>query len=248
MNYNTASHAVLKSLPISIATTIFAAFMTAIFSTSLLFGDNWTWLAALFLWAESTVASIIYMILIHRKNVDDRIEQIGNLIRFDSLTGALTRSHFLDKVRRSRAGGCLMIVDIDHFKHINDNHGHEAGDRALVLMTKMLQEEVGDLGMVGRLGGEEFGIYLPDLNVAEAKVIGNGLVATAQLAGANEAEPWLYPSISLGATVRQDREPIGLTLKRADIALYEAKDNGRRRMEFREPDADDAAARRHATG
>ncbi len=232
MNFATVFNAAVKSLPISVATTIFAATASAIFSASLLFGDNWTWLAAVFLWAESTCASIIYMLLIHREKLDSRIDQIGNLIRFDSLTGALTRGHFLDKVRRNRDDGCLMIADVDHFKDINDNYGHDVGDRALVLMTKMLQEEIGDLGMVGRLGGEEFGIYLPTVSADEAKVIGEGLVATAQMRGAEDDEPWLYPSISVGITMRNEREPIGHTLKRADRALYEAKKNGRRRVEF----------------
>ena len=134
-----------------------------------------------------------------------------------------------------RRGANADLTDIDHFKDINDNYGHSAGDRSLVLMTKLLQEEVGDLGMVGRLGGEEFGIYLPTVSAEEAKVIAEGLVATAQISGADADEPWLYPSISVGGTVRSEREPIGHTLKRADSALYEAKANGRRRMEFKYP-------------
>lgn len=247
MKLLTALRATMHSLPISIATTIFAAIVSTVFSTSFLFGESWTWLAALFLWAEATAASIIYMILSHRYALDERLETIGNLIRFDSLTGALTRGHFLDKVRRDRDDGCLMIVDVDHFKDINDNYGHDCGDRALVLLTKMLQEEIGTLGMVGRLGGEEFGIYLPGISVAEAEVIGKGLIATAQMRGAQDEEPWLYPSISIGATARCEREPIGHTLKRADSALYSAKNSGRGRLVMENPAPQPSLLHKHAS-
>ena len=167
--------------------------------------------------------------------MDEKLERISDLIRYDSLTGALTRSHFLDQVRRERSDGCLMIVDIDHFKMINDEHGHDVGDRALSMMASMLEREVGGLGLVGRLGGEEFGIFLPEALADEAIVIGEGLCAIARSERDSASEPWLHPTISIGATVREEREPIGHTLKRADRALYHAKDTGRARMHFEMP-------------
>ena len=167
--------------------------------------------------------------------LEEKLERISDLIRYDSLTGALTRSHFLDQVRRERSDGCLMIFDIDHFKKINDEHGHDVGDRALSLMASMLEREVGGLGLVGRLGGEEFGIFLPEALAEEAMAIGEGLCAIAQADRDSASEPWLHPTISIGATVREEREPIGHTLKRADRALYHAKDTGRARMHFELP-------------
>lgn len=167
--------------------------------------------------------------------LEEKLERISDLIRYDSLTGALTRSHFLDQVRRERTNGCLMIVDIDHFKQINDEHGHDVGDRALSLMASMLEREIGGLGLVGRLGGEEFGIFLPDAVASEAMAIGEGLCAMARTDRTSASEPWLHPTISIGGTVREEREPIGHTLKRADRALYYAKDTGRARMHFEMP-------------
>ena len=185
-----------------------------------------------------TATIVMQMRFSYLQNVmNEKLERISDLIRYDSLTGALTRSHFLDQVRRERTNGCLMIVDIDHFKKINDEHGHDVGDRALTMMASMLQREIGGLGLVGRLGGEEFGIFLPDANAAEALAIGEGLCALAQADREGASEPWLHPTISIGATVREEREPIGHTLKRADRALYYAKDTGRARMHFELPSA-----------
>jgi diguanylate cyclase (GGDEF)-like protein len=167
--------------------------------------------------------------------LEQKLERISDLIRFDTLTGALTRSHFLDQVRRERANGCLMIVDIDHFKAINDEFGHDVGDRALSMMAALLEREVGGFGMVGRLGGEEFGIFLPQVDEAEAVAMGEGLCALAKSDRLQASEPWLHPTISIGGTVREEREPIGHTLKRADRALYHAKDTGRSRMVFEVP-------------
>ena len=197
--------------------------------------DGWRLVALVFttVFTATIVMQLRFSYLQHV--LEQKLERISDLIRFDTLTGALTRSHFLDQVRRERTDGCLMIVDIDHFKAINDEYGHDVGDRALSMMAAMLEREVGGLGMVGRLGGEEFGIFLPQIDQAEAMAMGEGLCALAKSERLNAAEPWLHPTISIGGTVREEREPIGHTLKRADRALYHAKDTGRSRMIFEVP-------------
>lgn len=197
--------------------------------------DGWRLVALIFttVFAATIVMQMRFSFLQHV--LEQKLERISDLIRFDTLTGALTRSHFLDQVRRERTDGCLMIVDIDHFKAINDEFGHDVGDRALSMMAAMLEREVGGLGMVGRLGGEEFGIFLPQIEEADAVAMGEGLCALAKSERLQAAEPWLHPTISIGGTVREEREPIGHTLKRADRALYHAKDTGRSRMVFEVP-------------
>lgn len=197
--------------------------------------DGWR-LVALVFTTVFTATIVMQMRFSYLQHIlEQKLERISDLIRFDTLTGALTRSHFLDQVRRERTDGCLMIVDIDHFKAINDEYGHDVGDRALSMMAAMLEREVGGLGMVGRLGGEEFGIFLPQIGEAEAIAMGEGLCALAKAERLNAAEPWLHPTISIGGTVREEREPIGHTLKRADRALYHAKDTGRSRLIFEVP-------------
>ncbi len=197
------------------------------------FGWRYCFLVFVTVFSSTVIMQIRFSYLQHL--LEEKLERISDLIRYDSLTGALTRSHFLDQVRRERADGCLMIVDIDHFKAINDEHGHDVGDRALAMMASMLEREIGGLGLVGRLGGEEFGIFLPEANAQDAMAMGEGLCALAKADRIKALEPWLHPTISIGGTIREEREPIGHTLKRADRALYFAKDTGRARMHFEMP-------------
>jgi diguanylate cyclase (GGDEF)-like protein len=226
---------------LSNALLIAAAIMPSVIIAVMgLWPDNFTthgWRLAVLVFTTVFTATIVMQLRFSylQHVLEQKLERISDLIRFDTLTGALTRSHFLDQVRRERTDGCLMIVDIDHFKAINDEYGHDVGDRALSMMAALLEREVGGLGMVGRLGGEEFGIFLPQIEQAEAVAMGEGLCALAQSERLNAAEPWLHPTISIGGTVREEREPIGHTLKRADRALYHAKDTGRARMVFEVP-------------
>ena len=95
----------------------------------------------------------------------------------DSLTAVLNRGAFtmivdgyLDRVQSTQLAGpgALLIVDVDHFKQVNDIFGHDRGDVALKLIAKSIQDSVRDVDLVGRIGGEEFGVFLPGSSVADA--------------------------------------------------------------------------------
>ena len=99
------------------------------------------------------VASIaLYLV----KLITESVDKIESFVKFDCLTGTLARSYFMEGVREQFAGGgALMLVDADHFKAVNDAHGHDVGDEALRILGSTLGFAVPENGSVGRIGGEE---------------------------------------------------------------------------------------------
>jgi diguanylate cyclase len=157
------------------------------------------------------------------------IDRIDDHVKFDGLTGAFNRSHFLDRVRASRADGMLLIIDADHFKAINDSHGHDAGDEALKTLASVITTVVGDFGFVGRLGGEEFGAFLPDHNLRQGAAMGTLLCRMVRERGFKIGSKTQRLTISVGGTAHSENVPIGHSLKLADELLYRAKHEGRDR-------------------
>ena len=158
--------------------------------------------------------------------------------RHDGLTGLLNRraieEALLVQVQRSRRTGepfVVAMLDLDHFKQINDRHGHAAGDRALKHTAAALKRELREVDAVGRFGGEEFLVLMPGATVETALPVANRL-RTSLLAPAPRIDgTTLHLSASIGiAQWRQPAEdPSGL-LVRADAALYQAKQRGRDRV------------------
>lgn len=153
----------------------------------------------------------------------------------DPLTGVLNRRGFSERaeslLRRSvdaRVEAAVMIVDIDHFKRVNDNHGHEAGDSVLRELGTLLRETVRDDDIVGRLGGEEFAIVLGETTPRDA------LLVAEKLRERTERHPFvtrrgtIQCTVSIGlATTERSWSRLSDILQQADRALYEAKEKGR---------------------
>ena len=159
----------------------------------------------------------------------------GELIRLadtDPLTALLNRRAFLRRSRdaAAQAGSfgrvSAILADIDHFKRINDEHGHDVGDTAIKAVADLLGEE----GIVGRLGGEEFAVVLPGLTLAEAEARAGKLRARAADLRLRGAHGPVRLTCSFGVSEWSEGETIEGLLKRADIALYEAKTQGRNRV------------------
>ncbi|MEY4564276.1 MAG: putative domain and rane protein [Pseudomonadota bacterium] len=152
--------------------------------------------------------------------------------RTDPLTGTANRrglTRYLDEVHaRSRDGDhpyVLMMVDIDHFKAINDQHGHDEGDRVITRIAQALRDglRVGDF--VARWGGEEFCVLMPRIRLAEARALAERL--TLQVAASGHPRV----TISVGiAEARAHSETAETVIKRADEAMYLAKQSGRNRV------------------
>lgn len=156
----------------------------------------------------------------------------------DGLTGALSRRAFLAAAARDfayarRHGGELscILLDLDHFKRINDTHGHAAGDHALQEVVMLLKSALRDQDYVGRLGGEEFAVILPGADVAVACDVGERLRQRVM-------NTWLYTqagevriTVSVGvAALMPDDARVEDLLRRSDKALYTAKTAGRNRL------------------
>ena len=168
---------------------------------------------------------------------DHSLEEARQAAEQDGLTGIPNRASFdrdlLAAVRRSREAGtgfCLVLLDVDHFKGVNDRHGHAAGDQVLRTLSLRLVERVRDADRVARVGGEEFGLLLHETTADDAREV------VERIRGAVEAEGFtgeggaFAVTVSLGLAAH-DGEESGLELyKRADRALYEAKQAGRNRV------------------
>lgn len=162
-----------------------------------------------------------------------RQQALQQVAAVDELTGADTRRAFLEKLetemRRTRQGGrsCLLLLDLDHFKAINDRHGHGAGDRVLAAFVERLRCGLRGIDSIGRLGGEEFAVLLSDSDIRRASTLCERLrraVAAEPMAiGDGEA---ITVTFSAGL-VELEGDSASAALEAADKALYRAKHSGR---------------------
>jgi diguanylate cyclase len=172
---------------------------------------------------------ITYLLLRLIREMHVSVDRLNDHLKYDQLTGVFNRSHFLDLVRAARTDGALLIIDADHFKAINDTHGHDVGDDALKTLAGILAKTVGDAGHVGRLGGEEFGAFLPDHDAGKAAAVAEALCASVRVRGFLVDGASQPLTISIGGVIHEENTPIGHSLKLADERLYQAKRAGRDR-------------------
>lgn len=169
------------------------------------------------------------------KKVNATVTTLDSLVKFDTLTGLLSRVHFLYTFgERRKKGGYLAIVDADHFKRVNDTFGHEAGDDALKYLATTMTQTVGNAGIVGRLGGEEFAIYLPGVQREQAQLIAAALGSALRNQTFQYREHIIPITVSIGLVNDEPSYDVTTTLRRGDMLLYEAKRNGRDRYEIEE--------------
>jgi diguanylate cyclase (GGDEF)-like protein len=164
--------------------------------------------------------------------------------RHDALTGALSRRYFLDTLRRevdlARSSGMplsVAIADLDYFKQVNDRFGHATGDRALEHFVRMCEEQLRASDGVGRLGGEEFGLLLPQTALADAHAVLERLRKRFNQEHCAHLPDDTTLSVSIGITELTDGDTAEYLLKRADLALYAAKSGGRDRSEVHPADS-----------
>ena len=167
------------------------------------------------------------------KRVNELNHQLELLSTTDPLTGVKNRRAFeisltqeLAVVKRRSTALSLIVVDADHFKKINDTHGHAAGDVALQSIASLLTKSARDIDIVARIGGEEFAIILPDSEACSALKVAERM----RLAIQNDAWPFMPLTVSIGTATLLNQEDAGNLLRRADKAMYLAKANGRNRV------------------
>lgn len=180
-----------------------------------------------------------------RQLLQDRLQTLATT---DSLTGLYLRRAFDEMaakefMRRARTGShlCVMLIDVDHFKRVNDSYGHDAGDSVLKSLAQLLLNTVRQDDVVARYGGEEFAILMANTGIEEAQNIGRRIRVLAQ------SNPILLPSgasvgitVSIGlSAVKHEDQTIAAAMKRADIALYHAKGEGRNKLNVFLPEKTD---------
>jgi two-component system, cell cycle response regulator len=182
-------------------------------------------------------------IQIRRKRLQERLRENYrrslSLALTDELTGLYNRryvfAHLQELLTRIPANGsetAVLLFDIDHFKHVNDTHGHPAGDQVLRELAGRAMRHVRSVDLIGRLGGEEFIIVMPETNLGGAVVVADRLRdAIAHEAFALRPSGERLPiTISVGIAAAARGEELEPVLKRADDALYAAKHAGRNRV------------------
>ncbi|MCF8488338.1 MAG: GGDEF domain-containing protein [Rhodospirillum sp.] len=156
----------------------------------------------------------------------------------DPLTGLYNRRHFdalaLQALKRFRRDGepvSVVMMDIDHFKAINDTHGHVNGDRALRRLADIIRDSIREADTPGRLGGEEFGLLLPGVDLTGARVFAERLRrAVAEATVRLPQDRTLSMTVSLGIAQIDLEDTLERVVSRADAALYTAKRDGRDRV------------------
>ena len=170
------------------------------------------------------------------EQANHRLEQLA---RTDPLTGLANRRHFMEclavEILRSQRSGAplsLLAIDLDHFKRINDQWGHGAGDDTLVNFARTTQGQLRASDLLARLGGEEFVTLLPDTSLSQATEVATRILDAIRSQEINTDQGRFSYSASVGVTsLRSESDDHDKLLARADCAMYRAKEGGRDRIE-----------------
>ena len=194
---------------------------------------RWQWLAL----ALGLLLVALLSALVWRQWCKSR--QLRNLTLLDPLTKIANRpgieretARALDASLQAGTPLSLLMLDLDHFKAINDRYGHAAGDKVLREVTAAWQAQLRGRDPLGRMGGEEFVVVCPDTTLEQALVVANRLRDAANALRFDEVDPELRISVSIGAAqARRNGDSRDALIDRADAALYRAKQQGRDRVE-----------------
>ena len=208
---------------------------------------HWSWSTELLLAMTLLLSLLTYAVLgrevavlraaYRRKNQELRraMQRIEELAVTDELTGLYNRRYLLQMLEQQQALAnrealpfALAFIDIDHFKPINDQYGHSAGDQVLAELAQLLRKSVRQVDVVARYGGEEFVLLLNGQTLEAAR---HSLQRVCQQIRSQRFSAWNLPlTVSVGVTEYSNGENAESMLNRADMLLYEAKGNGRNRI------------------
>ncbi|MFZ2404690.1 MAG: GGDEF domain-containing protein [Methylobacter sp.] len=169
-------------------------------------------------------------------DLKSKLKIANNQALRDTLTGLPNRNAYNERLetelarwKRYHSPLSLIVWDIDHFKNINDNYGHKAGDKVLLLIAKQLSDHSRTTDFISRFGGEEFTMLLPNTDIKAALVVANQLRKIIEKTGFNASGASVAITISCGITEFTDNDTDETAFDRADQALYQAKEQGRNR-------------------
>jgi diguanylate cyclase (GGDEF)-like protein/PAS domain S-box-containing protein len=163
-----------------------------------------------------------------------RVEQT---IFFDDLTGIGSRKHIenrirfaLDDYKASKVEFCVLFIDIDHFKQLNDSYGHLAGDKVLRFIANTMRHNLRATDSCGRWGGEEFLALILDIDLEGVKIVAEKIRRLVEQAKVQEGNRKLGVTISIGASVSHPNDTVESIIQRTDELMYQSKQNGRNRV------------------
>jgi len=184
------------------------------------------------------VPQVVYARVRNTLKLQAMTNELIVMARTDPLTGTFNRRHFIEtgdaEIKRSvryEAIFSMMMLDIDHFKNVNDTYGHDVGDVAIKATVKAIQEALRTEDTLGRLGGEEFAVILPETNLDNSAVVAERIRQSIEDIDIPTPQGDLKFTISIGISELDiGDKAIDTLLKRADEALYIAKEQGRNRV------------------
>lgn len=188
------------------------------------------------------LGAILLVVFVLTWRLADQLDEINYRLHkqatTDELTGLRNRRRILRRLEEefSRSGRVgtplsLIVFDIDHFKRINDTHGHQFGDLVLKRIAQLMQETVRPYDLVGRIGGEEFLVVTPSTTLDEATAIAERIRELTERERIGDENRVIHVTVSAGvSTMNQDEDSMEALIKRADDALYRAKNGGRNQV------------------
>lgn len=166
-----------------------------------------------------------------RKKAEEELKSLTITDELTKINNRRAANHFLhqniEKYERYDDKLSVILLDIDHFKKVNDNFGHDFGDAVLIILAQILSENIRDCDMAARIGGEEFLIVLPQINKDQAYILAERLrIAISEY----DFENIKQLTVSMGISEFKDTDTFDSLLKRADDGLYESKNTGRNKV------------------
>jgi diguanylate cyclase (GGDEF)-like protein len=170
-----------------------------------------------------------------RTNAEGRADYFRDLATRDGMTGLWNRREFVTlaeaetrRAARYPSPVSLLMFDIDNFKSVNDRFGHDVGDRVIVNIARVCEAEIRASDIVGRLGGEEFAVLLPETALTAAMIFAERLRAAVAASAICLGDHELRTTVSIGVSEKTGNDlSVAELLKRADLALYQSKRSGR---------------------
>lgn len=175
-----------------------------------------------------------------QKELEEKNKQLEQLAFFDPLTGLFNRRYFeeqlrseISRMRRYGNESCIAMMDIDYFKNVNDNYGHPTGDRLLKKIALILNKQLRDTDVLSRWGGEEFIMLFPNTSLVTAKIVTERIrrIIANELFIVEERNIHITASFGVALLMSDIKDTFEQCYMDADQALYNAKQNGRNRVE-----------------
>lgn len=155
-------------------------------------------------------------------SITDKLTQIYNRVKLDDAI-----NYEIDYANRYKSNFSVILIDVDHFKQVNDSHGHNTGDAVLIFIAQILKKNIRNLDILGRWGGEEFLIILPQTNAKQACELAEKIRKTVDMA---KFPVVVHKTISVGVTQYRYDDSVVELIGRADQGLYDAKNTGRNKV------------------